>query len=100
VASTDFHSPKTMVIYECSSELRGLLATLTPKRAAEIATVWYEIYGPQKTKPPEPNGRTQRRLAILKNLADLSKKGMDCQTTLMLRVHYRGQRQLLFLISA
>lgn len=90
VAGTDFRSLKTTVLYECSSALCVLLAALTPSRAAEMATGWHEIYGQQKTGRPQPNGRTQRRLVILKYLAALSKKRMDCQTRLMLRIDYRN----------
>jgi hypothetical protein len=92
VAGTDFRSPKTTVIYECSAELRGLLAALTSERAAEMATDWYSMYGPPKTKLAEPNGRTQRRLALIKNLAALAIQGKDRQTKLMLRVEYRQER--------
>jgi len=91
VAGTDFRSPKTTVIYECSTELHGLLAALSAERAAEMATEWYRMYGPPKTKPAEPNGRTQRRLAIIKNLAALAIQGKERQTKLMLRVEYRKQ---------
>jgi hypothetical protein len=92
VAGSDFRSSKGTVIYECSTELHGLLAALTPQRAAELATEWYSMYGPQKTKPAEPNGRTHIRLAILENLTVLAKQARDNQVTLMLRVDYRKQR--------
>ena len=91
VAGSDFKSPKATIFYECSTELCGLLAALTTERAAEIATGWYGMYGPQKIRQVEPNGRTQRRLAILKNLAALAIQGKDSETKLMLRVDYRKQ---------
>jgi hypothetical protein len=91
VAGADFHSPKATVVYECSTELRGLLAALTVERATQMAIEWFDPYGPQKSKPGGPNGRTQRRLEILKNLAALALQGKDCQTKLMLRVDYRRQ---------
>ena len=92
VAGTDFHSPKTTVLYSCSIELRELLGALTDERAAEMAT---ERYGPHrllKDKPAERNGRTQRHLAILNGLASLARHARLGQTTLMLRVEYRKQR--------
>jgi hypothetical protein len=45
-----------------------------------------------QTKPPERNGRTQRRLAILNGLATLAKHAQLGQTRMMLRVEYRMQR--------
>lgn len=92
VAGTDSSSPKATIIYECSAELRELLVALTPTRAAEIATEWYSLFGPAKIKPAQPDGRTQVRLAMIKNLADLAIQGKDRQTMLMLRVEYRQQR--------
>jgi hypothetical protein len=92
VAGSDFRSLKGTVIYECSAELQGLLATLTPERAAEMATEWYGMYGPHKSKPPKSSGRTHIRLAILENLIVLAKQARDNQVTLMLRVDYRKQR--------
>jgi hypothetical protein len=89
VAGTDFRSPKAAVVYECSTELREQLAALTEQRAAEMATEWYRMYGPQKTKMAEPNGRSQRRLAIVKNLAALAQQAKDGHMVLMLRVEYR-----------
>jgi hypothetical protein len=93
IAGSDFCSPKGTVIYQCSTELQDLLAALTPKCAAEMATDWYSMYGRPKTKPAEPNGRTQIRFVLIKNLAALAIKGKDRQTKLMLRVEYRKQRQ-------
>jgi hypothetical protein len=92
VACTDFRSPKAAVIYECSTELRELLAALTGERAAEMATDWSSLYGPQKAKPAEPNGRTQRRLSILTILIDLAKRAKVGNKALMLRVEYRKHR--------
>jgi hypothetical protein len=92
VAGTDFRSPTATVLYECSTELRELLAALTAERAAEMATDWYGMYGPAKTKLAEANGRTQRRLSILNNLAALAKQTKVGETHLMLRVDYRKQR--------
>jgi hypothetical protein len=90
IAGSDFRSPKGTVIYQCSTELQDLLAALTPKCAAEMATEWYSVY--PKTQPAEPNGRTQIRFEIIKNLAALAIQGKDRQTKLMLRVEYRKQR--------
>jgi hypothetical protein len=90
IAGSDFRSPKGTVIYQCSTELQDLLAALTPKCAAEMATAWYGMY--PKTKPAEPNGRTQIRFEIIKNLAALAIRRKDGQTNLMLRVEYRKQR--------
>ena len=92
IAGSDFRSPKGTVIYECSAQLRGLLATLTPERADELAVKWYDLYGPQKAKSAKPNGRTQVRSAILKSLAALALQGKDSDRKLMLRVEYRNQR--------
>ena len=47
---------------------------------------------PSKTKSREPNGRTQRRLAILKQLAELARRAELDNKMLMLRVEYRKQR--------
>jgi hypothetical protein len=91
VAGSDFHSPKATVFYECSTELQGLLADLTPKRGAEFATEWYGMHGPPNAKLAEPNGRMQIRLAILKNLAALARQAEDHNKTLILRVEYRKQ---------
>jgi hypothetical protein len=93
VAGTDFRSPKATVFYECSTELRRLLAALTEQRAAEMATEWCGNYGPPKSKPAEPNGRTQRRLSILSSLAALAKQVRVGKMSLMLRVEYRKQRR-------
>jgi hypothetical protein len=90
VAGTDFRSPKTTVLYECSTELCDLLAALTDERAAETATQWHGVNLPMKPNGTELNGRTQRRLAILKNLAALAKQANDGNKTLMLRVEYRN----------
>jgi hypothetical protein len=92
VAGSDFRSPKGTVIYECSTELHGLLAALTPKRAGEMVAEWYDMYAPQKAKPAKLDGRTQIRLAILKNLAALAIRGKDSHTKLMLRVDSRKKR--------
>jgi hypothetical protein len=92
LAGTDFRLPKATHFYECSTELRDLLAALAPERAAEIATYWYTTHRPSRTKLPEPNGRMRRRLAILKNLAALAKGAMDSNKSLILRVEYRTQR--------
>jgi hypothetical protein len=50
IAGVDFRLPKSTVFYECSTELRALLAALTKERAAEIATEWYGVKGPPKAK--------------------------------------------------
>jgi len=92
LTGTDFRSPKATVFYECSTELCDLLAALTEERAAEIAEKWHGINRPPKTKSPEPNGRTQRRLSIPNNLAAVAKQAKVGQTKLMLRVEYRKQR--------
>jgi hypothetical protein len=92
VNGSDFRSPNGTVIYQCSTELRDLLAALTPKCAAEMATEWYDMYGKRNTKSAEPNGRAQTRLAILTNLAALAKQGKERQMTLILRVDYRKRR--------
>jgi hypothetical protein len=94
IASTNFHSSRTTLIYECSSELHELLAALSADRATEIAIEWYHLYSyaPAKTKPLESNGRTERRLAILRNLSALAKQGKDCQARLILRVECRKRR--------
>lgn len=92
VAGSDFRSPKGTVIYECSTELHGLLAALTPERIAEMVTDWYCMYGPSKAKLTEPRGRAHIRLRILKNLAVLARCAKGDQTKLMLRVDYRQQR--------
>ena len=88
IAGTDFRLPKSTTFYECSAELCDLLATLTEKRAAEIAIKWH---APPAAKAPEANGRTQRRVAILNNLASLARQVKAGQTKLMLRVDYRKQ---------
>jgi hypothetical protein len=92
VAGTEFRSPKAIVFYECSTELCGLLAALTEVRAAEVATEWYGVNRPPKTDPSKPNGRTQRRLAILNDLAALAKQAKVGSKALVLRVEYRKQR--------
>lgn len=92
VTGSDFRSPKGTVLYECSAELCRLLAALTDERAAELATNWYSLNGPPKTKRLEANGRTHVRLSILKDLAVLAKQAHVGQKTLMLRVEYRRQR--------
>jgi len=96
VAGTDFRLPKSTTFYECSAELCDLLPTLTEQRAAEMATKWYAMaakwYGesrPAAVKIPEANGRTQRRLAILNNLASLARQVKAGHTILMLRVESR-----------
>jgi hypothetical protein len=93
VTGTDFQARKATVFYECETELCDLLVALTVVRAAEIAREWYGTSVPAKTKPAETNGRTLRRLAILKNLAALAKQGKADHKTLILRVEYRKQRQ-------
>jgi hypothetical protein len=92
IAGTDFRSPKATVFYECATELCGLLAALTENRAAEIAQNWCGTMASPKTKPREPNGRTRRRLAILKQLAELARRAKLDNKMLMLRVEYRKQR--------
>lgn len=92
VIGTDFQAPKATVFYECSTELCDLLAALTEVRAAEMTQEWHGANGPSKTEPREPNGRTERRLAILTNLAALARQAKAGQTKLMLRVDYRRQR--------
>jgi hypothetical protein len=91
VAGTDFRLANATHFYQCSAEPCDLLAGLTAERAAEIALKWYDMIVPTKTKPAETNGRSQRRLAILKNLAALAKQGTDRRSILMLRVEYRKQ---------
>ena len=83
---------KTSILYECSTELCDLLAPLTDERAAEVAMKWYSVNLVMKTKAAEPNDRTQRRLAILKNLASLAQQARDGNKTVMLGVEYRKQR--------
>jgi hypothetical protein len=89
IGGTDFRLPKSTTFYECSAELCDLLATLTEQRAAEIAIKWH---APPAARVPEANGRTQRRLAILNNLASLARQVKAGHTILMLRVEYRRQR--------
>jgi hypothetical protein len=89
VAGTDFHSPKAAVLYECSTELRELLAALTAECAAEMAAEWYNIY--PKTKLAGLSGRTQVRLSILNGLAALANQARIGQMTLMLRVDFRNR---------
>ncbi|MEA3093652.1 MAG: hypothetical protein QOJ04_4994 [Caballeronia sp.] len=92
IASTDFRLRKSTVFYECSTELQILLAALTEESAAEIAEDWYGIkVPPNNPKPLEPNGRAQRRQAMLNELATLAKQATVGQK-LMLRVEYRKQR--------
>jgi hypothetical protein len=92
VAGTDFRLKKATHFYECSVDLCDLLATLTEQRAAEMATDWYGKHRPTDAKVPDANGRTQRRLAILNNLASLARQVKAGHTILMLRVEYRKQR--------
>jgi len=92
VAGTDFRLSNATHFYECSSALCALLTALTEDRAAEIAQNWYGTMAPPKTKPRESNGRTQRRLAILKQLAELARRAKLDNKMLMLRVEYRKQR--------
>jgi hypothetical protein len=92
VAGTDFRLPKSTVFYECSAELCDNFASTTEERAAEIVQQLNDMNGPAKTKPRESNGRTQRRLEILKNLATLAKQAKAEHKALMLRVEYRKQR--------
>lgn len=92
VAGADFRSPKGAVIYQCSAELQVLLAALTPLRAAQMASEWYDKHAPQTVRSARLHGLTQIRLAILKNLAALAVQGRDQQTHLMLRVDYRKKR--------
>jgi hypothetical protein len=53
-----------------------------------MAIKWH---APPTAKVPEANGRTQRRLAILNNLASLARQVKAGQTKLILRVDYRKQ---------
>ncbi len=91
IAGLSFRSPKTTVLYECSTDLCELLAALTPESAAEMATQWNSMYGKPNPKAMKANGRTQVRGSILMNLAMLAKQVND-DTKLMLRVDYRKQR--------
>jgi hypothetical protein len=91
VAGSDFRSAKAMVLYECSTELLGMLAALTAERVAEMGAEWYSMYGPSKSKSAEANGRTHTQLAIINNLAELAKQAKGCESVLMLRVDYRKQ---------
>jgi len=93
VAGNNFRLSKSIHLYECSAKLCGLLAALTEQRANEIACNWYDNRRPAAAATPESNGRTRRRLEILKNLAILAKQAMADHKTLMLRVEYRKQRQ-------
>ena len=92
IGGADFRSPKGTVIYQCSAELQALLAALSRLRAAHVASEWYDMHVPQKIESPRLHGRTQIRLAILKNLAALAVQGKEQQTKLMLRVDYRKRR--------
>jgi hypothetical protein len=92
VGGTDFPLKKATHFYECSAELCDLLATLTEQRAAEMATDWYGKHRPTDPQVSEANGRTQRRLAMLNNLASLARQVKPSHTILMLRVEYRKQR--------
>jgi hypothetical protein len=92
IAGTDFRLPKATHCCQFSAELCDLLAALTDERAAEIALRWHDMILPTKAKPAEPNGRTKRRLAILKNLVALAKQAKGSNKTLILRVEYRKQR--------
>jgi hypothetical protein len=91
VAGSDFRLSKATHFLECTTELCGLLAALTEDRAAEIAQNWDGTTAPPKAKPRE-NGRIQRRLAILKQLAELARRAKLDDKMLMLRVEYRKQR--------
>jgi hypothetical protein len=92
VAGSDFRLSKATHFLACTTELCGLLAALTEDRAAEIAQNWHGTMAPPKAKPREPNGRTQRRLAILKQLTELARRAKLDNKMLMLRVEYRKQR--------
>lgn len=92
VTGGDFRQPKAIHVCQFSAELHDLLAELSDERAAEIALEWNGMQFPAKTKPPGPNGQTQRRLAILKNLAALARQAKLGNKMLMLRVEYRKQR--------
>ncbi len=92
IGGTDFRLRKSTVFYQFSTELQNLLAALTKERASEIAKDWYSIRVPPNTKPREPNGRAQRRQAMLNELAALAKQATVGQKKLMLRVEYRKQR--------
>jgi hypothetical protein len=89
VGGTDFRLKKATHFYECSAELCEHLATLTEQRAKEIADRWYGLPRPTDAKLPQANGRTQRRLAILNNLAFLARQVKAGDTILMLRVESR-----------
>ena len=96
LTGNDFSLPKAQSkathVYQFSAKLCDLLAALTEERAAEIAMKWYGTNLPAKTKSCESNGRTQRRLAILRNLAALARQAQVGNTVLILRVEYRKQR--------
>ena len=76
VAGSDFRSPKGTVIYECSTELHGLLAALTPERAGKMATEWYSMglpaigwyclgtSRPMRTPAPAAGIRANRRAGM------------------------------------
>jgi len=93
LAGTDFRSPKATVLYECSAQLCGLLGALSAERATEVAPNWYGLSAPPRTKPREPDGRTQIRLEILKNLAAIARQAKIANKMLMLRVEYRKRRE-------
>lgn len=86
IAGRDFRSPKGTVIYEASPELCGLLAALTPERAAQVANNWHSDHS-----RPNSRGRIQLRMAILESLATLARQARGAQARLMLRVDYRSQ---------
>jgi len=93
LAGTEFRSAKATVLYECSAELCGLLVALTAERAAEVAPNWYGLSAPPRSKPQEPDGRTQIRLEILKNLAAIARQAKIANKMLLLRVEYRKRRE-------
>ena len=89
IAGTDFRLAKSTVFYECSTDLCDFLAALTEQHAADIANKWYGLYAPAKAKLEEPDGRAQRGLAILNNLASLARQVKVGHTVLVLRVESR-----------
>jgi hypothetical protein len=103
VAGTRRRGSTSIHLFACSSDLRNLLASLSERRARELAIRWPTLAEAgasrecDKAETARPgarlDGHSQHRVKILTQLVGLSRIAKTADRSLMLRVEYHRRRR-------